>query len=263
MANKIDYKKILASKPVTHTAVAVTAFLLTLAFLGRDQAESFADAQDSAVYVSGNSGANRTLNRDFFDPSTFKTVDWANMTNTEIAQLFGETAAKELAMDIDSINRRLATPGKLFGLDYNYCNKSVTTALVDATRRMNFREHNFAARPFAKDRGRRDALYNGDCLVDYFASDSIPGTVFHNPTAEDFKRINAGAVVRFPGHTKMFVGIGFVDGTGKTFVPDAAGRPVIASGYNERFSYFDGGYCTVIDVARVVEHKLARTGRNR
>lgn len=263
MANKIDYKKILASKPVTHTAAALTAFLLTLAFSGRDKAETFADAQDSAVYVSGNSGANRTLNRDYFDPSTFKTVDWANMSNSEIAKLFGETAAKELAMDIDSINRRLATPGKLFGLDYNYCNKSVTTALVDATRRMKFREHNFAARPFAKDRGRREALYNGDCLVDYFASDSIPGTVFHNPTAEDFKHINPGSVVRFPGHSKMFIGIGFVDGTGKTFVPDAAGRPVIASGYNERFSYFDGGGCTVIDVARVVEHKLARTGRNR
>ena len=263
MANKIDYKKILTSKPVTHTAAALTAFLLTLVFLGRDQAESFADAQDSAVYVPGNSGANRTLNRDFFAPSTFKTVDWANMTNTEIAKLFGETAAKELAMDIDSINRHLATPGKLFGLDYNYCNKSVTTALVDATRRMKFRENNFAARPFAKDRGRREALYNGDCLINYFAGDSIPGTVLSNPTAEDFKHINPGSVVRFPGHTKMFIGIGFVDGTGKTFVPDAAGRPVIASGYNERFSYFDGGKCTVIDVARVVEHKLTQTSRYR
>lgn len=263
MAKKINIKKILSNGVATHASCALLGFVLTLSWLNAGGEETFADAQDAAVYVSGNSGANRTLNRDFFDPSTFKTVDWANMTNAEIAQLFGETAAKELAMDIDSINRRLATPGKLFGLDYNYCNKSVTTALVDATRRMKFRENNFAARPFAKDRGRRDALYNGDHLVNYFASDSIPGTVFHNPTAEDFKRINAGAVVRFPGHTKMFVGIGFVDGTGKTFVPDASGRPVIASGYNERFSYFDGGNCTVIDVARVVEHKLARTGRNR
>jgi hypothetical protein len=166
-------------------------------------------------------------------------------------------------MDIDSINRGLATPGKLFGLDHNYCNKSVTEAIADATRRLQFREHNYAARPFAKKAGRREALYNGDYLLDYFARDSIPNAIIKNPTAEDFKHISAGSVVRFYLHTKMFIGIGYVDGTGKTFVPDAAGKPVVASGYNERFSYFDGGECTVVDIARVVEHKLAQTGRGR
>ncbi len=263
MAKKIDLKNILTSKAFTHTSAAMVAFLLTFVIGSRDKAETFADKQDAAVYVAGSTGANRVLNRDYFEPSTFKPVDWANMSNHEIAQLFGETAAKELAMDIDSINRGLATPGKLFGLDYNYCNKSVTEAITDATRRLQFREHNYAARPFAKKAGRREALYNGDWLLDYFASDSIPNTVIKNPTVNDFKRISAGSVVRFPGHTKMFIGIGFVDATGKTFVPDAAGKPVIASGYNERFSYFDGGKCTVVDIARVVEHKLAQTGRGR
>ncbi len=263
MAQKIDWKKILASKAFTHTAVGLTAFLMTFAIGSRDKAEKFADKQDSAVYVAGSTGANRTLNRDYFNASTFKPVDWSNMSNEEIAKLLGETAAKELAMDIDSINRGLATPGKLFGLDYNYCNKSVTKAIIDATRRLKFRENNFPARPFAKNNGRHNALYNGDHLLNYFASDSIPNTIFKNPTVEDFKRISAGSVVRFPGHTKMFIGIGFVDGTGKTFVPDATGKPVIASGYNERFSYFDGGECTVVDIARVVEHKLVQTGRGR
>ena len=263
MVKKIDWKKILSSKAFTHTTVGLAAFLLTFAIGSRDKSETFAEQQDSAVYVAGNTGPNRTLNRDYFNPSTFKPADWANMSNKEIAILFGETAAKELALDIDSINRGLATPGKMFGLDYNYCNKSVTEAIVDATRRLKFRENNFAARPFAKDKGRREALYNGDCLLNYFASDSVPNTIFKKPTVEDFKRIGAGAVVRFPGHTKMFIGIGFVDGTGKTFVPDAAGKPVIASGYNERFSYFCGGECTVVDIARVVEHKLTQTGRRR
>lgn len=263
MSVKQDIKKVLTSKIFTHTSTALVAFLLTMAIYGRDEAEMFADQQDKAVYVSGESGANRKLNRDYFNPSSFKQVNWDNMSNAEIAKLFGETAAKELAMDIDSINRRLATPGKLFGLDYNYCNKSVTKALVDATRRMKFRENKFAARPFAKDSGRTEALYNGDHLVKYFSRDSIPGTIIQNPTIEDFKNINAGSVVRYPGHTKMFVGIGFVDGTGKTFVPDPKGQPVIASGYNERFSYFYEGQCTVIDIARIVEHNLAKTGRNR
>lgn len=263
MTKKIDWKKILTSKAFTHTSAGLAAFLMTFAIGSRDKAEVFADQQDSAVYVEGSTGANRVLNRDYFDPSTFKPVDWANMNNKEIAKLFGETAAKELAMDIDSINCGLATPGKLFGLDHNYCNKSVSDAIVDATRRLKFRENNFAARPFAKNKGRREALYNGDHLVNYFASDSIPNTIINNPTVEDFNHINAGSVVRFANHSKMFVGIGFVDGTGKTFVPDPAGRPVIASGYNERFSYFNGGICTVVDIARIVEHKLAKTGRTR
>lgn len=263
MAKKIDWKKILASKAFTHTSVGLVAFLIAFAIGSRNKAETFADKQDSVVYNGRTIGVNRTLNREYFNPSTFKQVDWANMTNKEIGIVFGETAAKELALDIDSINRGLTTPGKLFGLDYNYCNKSVTDAIVDATRRLKFRENNFSARPFAKSNGRREALYNGDWLLRYFSSDSIPNTIIVNPTVGDFKNISAGSVVRFPGHTKMFIGIGFVDGTGKTFVPDASGKPVIASGYNERFSYYDGGGCTVVDIARIVEHKLAQSGRVR
>ena len=129
--------------------------------------------------------------------------------------------------------------------------------------RINFRNNCHAGRPFAKSTGRTEALYNGDRLVDYFAKDSIPGAVIKNPTEEDFKRINSGAVVRFPGHSKMFMGIGFVNGEGTVFVPDANGRPVVASGYNERFSYYSYDNCTVVDIAKVVEHNLTKAGRQR
>ncbi len=259
----MDIKKVLNSRKFALPATAVATFLLTLAICGRDPKEQFADQQESTVYTIDADSGERILDRRYFDPATFKAVDWANMSNAEIGKLLGETAAKELAMDIDSINRRLATPGKLFGLDYNYCNKSVTNAIVDATARMKFRNNCFDGRPFAKKAGRNEALYNGDHLIKYFASDSIPGAVIQNPSAEAFKTINPGAVVRFPGHTKMFIGVGFVDGMGTVFVPHAAGKPVIASGYNERFSYFSGGECTVIDIARVVEHNLGKSGRNR
>lgn len=259
----MDIKKVLSSRKFTLPATAVVTFLLTLAMCGRDPKEKFADQQDATVYTIDADSGERTLDRKYFDPSTFKAVDWSNMSNEEIGNLLGETAAKELAMDIDSINRRLATPGKLFGLDYNYCNKSVTNAIVDATVRMKFRNNCYAGRPFAKTAGCNEALYNGDCLISYFAKDSIPGTVIKDPTVETFKDINPGAVVRFPGHTKMFIGIGFVNNEGTIFVPNAKGCPVIASGYNERFSYFSGGSCTVVDIAKVVEHNLTKAGRQR
>ena len=259
----MDIKKFLTSKPVSHMSVAMLACLLTLSIKGRDASETFADQQDAAVYGNTAQSSERKLNRDYFNPSTFRAVNWSSMSNSEIAALFGETAAKELALDIDSINRGLATPGKLYGLDYNYCNKSVTNALADATQRMKFRANTYAGRPFAKKQGRSAALYNGDRLLEYFGRDSIPGSMIHNPTVADFSRISVGSVIRYPGHTKMYIGIGYVDESGKTFVPDASGRPVIASGYNERFSYYDGGECTVVDIARVVEHNLSKAGRNR
>lgn len=259
----MDIKKILSSKKFTLPSTVIATFLLTLVLCGRDSEEKFADQQDATIYTTDIHSGERVLDRRYFDSSTFKPVNWADMSNAEIGKLLGETAAKEMAMDIDSINRRLTTPGKIYGLDYNYCNKSVTNAIIDATKRMKFRNNCFGGRPFAKNKGRNAALYNGDHLVDYFASDSIPGTVIQNPTVESFKTINPGAVVRYSGHTKMFVGIGFVDGSGTVFVPDPAGRPVIASGYNERFSYYTNNGCTVIDISKVVEHNLAKSGRNR
>lgn len=259
----MDIKRILCSKKFTLPTTFIVTFLLTLAMCGRNSREKFENKQDKTVYTIDATTGGLVLNRKYFDPSTFKAVDWANMSNSEIGKLLGETSAKELALDIDSINRKLVTPGKLYGLDYNYCNKSVTNAIVDATVRINFRNNCHAGRPFAKSTGRTEALYNGDRLVDYFAKDSIPGAVIKNPTEEDFKCINSGAIVRFPGHSKMFMGIGFVNGEGTVFVPDANGRPVIASGYNERFSYYSYDNCTVVDIAKVVEHNLTKAGRQR
>lgn len=269
----MDIKKILTHKAFTSASAGILTFLLTLLLVGRNPTEKMEDKQDATVYVTEVSVNNdskttkRVLNREYFDPATIPVANWADtISNAEIARVFGEICAKEMAFDIDSINRRLATPGKLFGLDYNYCNKRVTTAIVEASKRMNFRHSKqiAQARPFAKSKGRRDALYNGDMLVQYFASDSIPNTIIYNPSIADFKKISVGSVVRFSNHSKMFIGIGFVDGSGKTFVPSPDGKPVIASGYNERFSYYsEGCSCIVVDVPKVVEHKLKTVGRQR
>ncbi len=259
----MDIKKILCSKKFTLPTTVFATFLLALSICNRDTQEEFADKQDSVVYTTDNTTGKQVVNRDYFNPSAFITADWTNMSNKEIGKLFGLTAAKEMGLDIDSINRNLATPGKIYGLDYNYCTKSVTNALVDATRRMKFRDNCYAGRLFAKQAGRNEALYNGDHLVNYFAKDSVPGTVINNPEQNDFKQVTPGAIIRFPGHTKMFMGIGFVDNSGTVFVPDSCGRPVIASGYNERFSYFLGDDCVVIDVAKIVEHNLTKAGRQR
>lgn len=263
----MDIKKVLTSNSFTLPTTMVATFLLTLALCGRNPEEKakekFADKQEASVYTTDNKTGERVENREYFEPSTFKTVDWATMSNSEIGKLLGEISAKELALDIDSINRKLVTPGKIYGLDYNYCNKSITKAIVDATKRMKFRKNCYAGRPFAKSTGRNAALYNGDRLVEYFAKDSISGAVINDPTEEELRRVNPGAVVRFPGHSKMFIGIGFVNSEGTVFVPDTLGRPVIASGYNERFSYYSGGNCTVVDIAKVVEYNLTKAGRQR
>ena len=142
----MDIKKILSSKKFTLPSTAIATFLLTLVLCGRDSEEKFADQQDATIYTTDVHSGARVLDRRYFDSSTFKPVNWADMSNAEIGKLLGETAAKELAMDIDSINRCLTTPGKIYGLDYNYCNKSVTNAIIDATKRMEFRNNCFGGR---------------------------------------------------------------------------------------------------------------------
>lgn len=204
-----------------------------------------------------------TFNREYFDPTTFPTINWTNHSNQKVGELFGEMIAKEMACGIDSINYHLTTPGKKYGLDYNYCNKSATTAIVDAAQRAGLKKKG-GIEVFAVKQGKHDALYNGDKLVEYFSKQygDVPGIIIENPSIEDFDNIKTGAIVRFPNHTKVYMGRGFVDQSGRVFIPDHRGNHVIASGYNDSFAYFNGGQCTVIDMANLVATKLQQKGRH-
>lgn len=268
---KKDIKKILSHTATTHFYALATGALLTWGITNNAQQNRFEDREHNALnqfrteYIDPATGRRvtaatfnpATLNRAYFDPTSYPTINWTNYSNQKVGEVFGEIIAKEMALGIDSINHGLTTPGKKYGLDYNYCNKSATTAIQDAVKRSGMTKRG-KINIFDRKEGRRDALYNGDALVRYFKSqyDTVAGTVIENPEPSMFANIGKGAIVRFPGHTKVFIGRGFVDQSGRVFVPDDRGQPVIASGYNDSFEYFTGGNCTVVDMSKIVQHKL-------
>lgn len=269
--NKKDIKKILTNPASTHFYTFVAGALLAWGLTNNAKQNRFEDREDNALnkfhteYVDPATGEcvtaetfnPATLNRAYFDPNSYPAINWTNYSNQKIGEVFGEIVAKEMALGIDSVNHRLTTPGKKYGLDYNYCNKSATTAIQDAQRRSGLIRRG-KINVFDNKQGRRDAIYNGDSLVNYFKGQygEVNGAVIENPAPAAFANIGKGAIVRFPGHTKMFIGRGFVDQSGKVFVPDDRGQPVIASGYNDSFEYFTGGSCTIVDLSKVVQYKL-------
>ncbi len=245
---KIDWRRVLTHRATTHSVAVIMGLLMGLVINNNAQQNRFEDAEDAAL---------RADNREYFNPNVWPEINWRNNSNQVVAQRFGETVAKEMAMDIDSINNGLMTPGQKYGIDYNYCNKAVTTAIMDAAKRIKLKQRG-GVQTFV---GRESvpATYNGDSLVAYFTrnyGDKVQGAIIQNPTAEDFQNISAGSVVRFGGHSKLFMGYGYVDESNRTFVPGKRGRPVIASGYNDRFDYFDGGSCTVVDIPKIIQYKL-------
>ncbi len=258
----IDWKHILIHPATTHSATVILGLLIGLMINNGAKENRFQDAEQAALFVRGqDSGDNNretlVLNREYFNPNVWPQINWRNNSNQAVAQLFGETIAKEMAMDIDSVNRGLMTPGEKYGLDYNYCNLAVTTAIRDAAKRIKLKRRG-GVQTFV---GRESvpALYNGDSLVNYFTreyADKVPHAIVQNPSIQDMENISTGSVVRFGGHSKMFMGFGFVDESGRTFVPSKRGRPVVASGYNDRFGYFDGGSCTVVDIPKIIQYKL-------
>ncbi len=248
MSAKIDWKKVFTHKATTHSAAAVLGLALGLLINNGAKKANFEKAETEQLNVHG---------REYFDPNVWPQVNWTNHSNQHVAQLFGETIAKEMAMDIDSIFNRTSTPGKLYGLDYNYCNAAVTTAIRDAALRIKLKKKG-KVQTFV---GRESipALTNGDSLVAYFGrnfENTVDGAIVRNPTTADFSRISTGSVVRFPGHSKLFMGFGYVDESGHNFVPSKRGKPVIASGYNDKFSYFEDAPCIVVDIPKIIQYKL-------
>lgn len=268
---KRDVKRVLTHPVATHFYTLVAGAMLAWGLKNNAKQNRFEDREDDALnkfhteYVDPATGERvtaetfnpATLNRAYFDPNSYPVINWTNYSNQKVGEVFGEIIAKEMALGIDSVNHHLTTPGKKYGLDYNYCNKAATTAIQDAERRSGLVKRG-KVDVFDRQEGRRDAIYNGDSFVNYFKGQygEVAGAVIENPEPAAFANIGKGAIVRFPGHTKVFIGRGFVDQSGRVFAPDDRGQPVIASGYNDSFEYFTGGNCTVVDLSKVVQYKL-------
>ena len=271
--SKKDIEETLFHPIATHGYTFIIGILLAWGLTNNAKQNRFEDREDNALkqfhveYVDPATGKlvtsetfnPATLNRAYFDPNSYPVINWTNYSNQKVGEVLGEIVAKEMSLGIDSINHHLTTPGKKYGLDYNYCNKSATTAIQDAERRSGLSRRG-KIKIFDRTQGRRDAIYNGDSFVDYFKSQygEVAGVIINNPEPAAFANIGKGAIVRFPGHTKVFIGRGFVDQSGKVFAPDERGNPVIASGYNDSFEYFTGGACTVVDLSKIVQYKLQK-----
>lgn len=274
---KFNFKEWLRHPITTHVATALVAVLVTLGIRPSNEQKLFEENEDSVLYkfhteyvdpvsgqlVDAESFKPGDLNRSYFDPNTFPEINWTNYTNEKIAQIFGEYVAKELACGIDSVNNHLTTPGKKYKLDYSYCTKAATTAVRDAEKRAGFVDKNGKAKKgrfeLFSGKGGNEAIYNGDAMVKYFKGlyDSVPGAIVANPTAEDFANMNTGSLLRFSGHTKVYMGLGFVDQSGRVFVPNKRGKPVLASGYSDCFWYCgEEEHCTAIDLTKIVAYKL-------
>ena len=268
-------KKWFTSPVMTHVYTFVLGGILTWALVGNSpKQKTIEDREDEALhtfhteYVDPATGQLVTaetfnpaaMNRAYFDPASIPTINWTNYSNQKISQLFGETVAKEMAMVIDSINYGLTTPGKAFHLDRNYCNKAATTAIQRAQVRSGLTQKG-RVNLFDRRQGRTSALENGDHLLSYFNGqygETVADAFIENPEPADFANIGTGSIVRFSGHTKVFMGIGFIDGSERVFVPDSHGFPVIASGYDDKFSYYTGGECKVVDLSKLVYYKLEK-----
>ena len=269
--NKKDIKKFFKHPLATHMCTFVAGALLAWGMTNNAKQNRFENREEDALtkfhteYVDPATGERvtaetfntATLNRAYFDPNSYPTINWTNYSNQKVGEVFGDIIAKEMALGIDSVNHQLTTPGKKYGLDYNYCNKAATTAIQDAQKRSGLVKQG-KVDVFDNKQGSHEAIYNGDSLVSYFKRQygDVAGVILENPEPSDFANIGNGAIVRFPGHTKVFIGRGFVDQSGRVFVPDNHGQPVIASGYNDCFEYFTGNDCVVVDMSKIVQHKL-------
>lgn len=268
---KRDVKRVFTHPITTHFYTLVAGALLAWGLTNNAKQNRFEDREDNALnkfhieYVDPATGERvtaetfnpATLNRAYFDPNSYPTINWTNYSNQKVGEVVGEIIAKEMALGIDSVNHRLTTPGKKYGLDYNYCTAAATRAILDAQERAELVKRG-KIDVFDAKQGRNEAIYNGDSFVSYFKNQygEVAGAVVENPEPAAFANIGKGAIVRFHGHTKVFIGRGFVDPSGKVFVPDDRGQPVIGSGYNESFEYFTGGSCIVIDISKIIQYKL-------
>lgn len=245
-----------------HIPAILAGYLLAMLAIHVHGNNKFERRQDAAVYVTDNNGREAELNRDIFDPNTFESVQWQYQTNQRISEIFGKTAAKEYAMDMDSLNSGKATVKQMFGDESDYCAEAVVAAYRDAGTKLCFRRDNLKAVPFPVEHCESSekfckAMRNAKYLVKYFEADSVPNSIVEKPSKEVMANIGAGAIIRKGRHCYMYMGVGYIDKNGRTFVADSRGRPVVASSNKKAlFRYFDWSRCTVINVPKIVEYKL-------
>lgn len=258
----MEAKKFLKNSAFTHGLVCCAGSIVAVILMNLIRSDKFESRQDAAVYTTDARGRDAELNRDIFDASTFESVAWQYNTNQRVGEVLGKTAAKEYAMDMDSLKSGTATVEQMFGDERDYCTEAVVRAYRDAVSRLRFRRGNARAVPFPAARcdtteSFQRAMRNAKHLVKYFETDSVPNSIIKNPSESDFATISAGSIIRRGRHSYMYMGIGYIDKRGQTFVADSRGRPVVASDDDARlFEYYDWSKCTVVDVPKIVEYKL-------
>lgn len=259
---KEQTKKFLARNIVTHASAVLAGYFLALIAISAHKESKFEARQNVAVYMTNACGSDAELNREIFNPGTFESIAWQYNTNQRVGEVLGKTAAKEYAMDMDSLNSGSATADQMFGAERDYCAEAVVNAYTDAVSRLRFRRDNTSVAPFSAERCNaresfQRAMHNAKHMVRFFEADSVPNTIIRKPNALSIASASAGSIIRRGRHCYMYMGIGYIDKDGRTFVADSRGRPVIASDDTDQlFRYFDWTNCTIIDVPKIVEYKL-------
>jgi hypothetical protein len=259
---KTQTKKLITKNVVTHASAVLVGYLLALVAISAHKENKFETRQDAAVYMTDARGRNAELNREIFNPGTFESIAWQYNTNQRIGEVLGKTAAKEYAMDMDSLKSGSATAGQMFGEERDYCAEAVVRAYNDAVSRLRFRGRNACVVPFPAERcdtteAFKKAMQNAKHMVKFFEADSVPNSIIKKPDEAEIIRASAGSIIRRGRHCYMYMGIGYIDKNGRTFVADSRGRPVVASDDSDQlFQYFDWSRCTIIDIPKIVEYKL-------
>lgn len=245
-----------------HIPAVLVGYMLAMLTISVRSDNKFEQRQDAAVYATDDHSRDAELNRSIFSPHTFENIEWRYQTNQRVGEILGKTAAKEYAMDMDSLKSGAAAPEQMFGDEKDFCAEAVVRAYRDAQSRQRFRRANLKAVPFPVERCAESesfdkAMHNAKYLVKYFEADSVPNSIVEHPSAEQMATISAGSIIRKGRHCYMYMGLGYIDKDGRTFVADSRGRPVIASSDKKQlFEYFDWFRCTVIDVPKIIEYKL-------
>lgn len=258
----IIMQKKLRKDILLHIPAVLAGYLLALLASNIHSENKFERLQDAAVYATDDHSRDAELNRAIFNPQTFENIEWRYQTNQRVGEIFGKTAAKEYVMDIDSLKSGAIASEQKFGDEKDFCAEAVVQAYRDAQSRLGVRRANLKAVPFpvercAESKEFHDAMSNAKYLVKYFEADSVPNSIVEHPSAEQMATISAGSIIRKGRHCYMYMGLGYIDKEGRTFVANSRGRPVIASSDKKQlFEYFDWFRCTVIDVPKIIEYKL-------
>lgn len=258
----VEVKKQLRKDILIHIPAAMVGCLLALLLVNVRSNKKFERRQNAAVYATDDHSRAAELNRDIFSPNTFESIEWRYQTNQRAAEIFGRTTAKEYAMSIDSLRSGIVTAPEMFDDVSDFCSEAVVNAYRNAGAKLRVRGNNAKAVPFPTERCAdskdfQKAMQNAKHLVKYFETDSVPNSIVKKPTEQDMCGISAGSIICKGRHCYMYMGVGYIDKMGRTFVADSRGRPVVAASDKKAlFGYFDWSKCTVIDVPKIIEHKL-------